>query len=72
MKSVAVAGASLAGLSAARALRTQGYDGRLVIVGDEPHRPYDRPPLSRRRPDPPVLRPRRQLATEAAQRVGSR
>ncbi|WP_405875264.1 NAD(P)/FAD-dependent oxidoreductase [Streptomyces sp. NBC_00005] len=47
MKSVAVVGASLAGLSAARALRTQGYDGRLVIVGDEPHRPYDRPPLSK-------------------------
>lgn len=40
-------GASLAGLQAARSLRSQGYDGRLVIVGDEPHRPYDRPPLSK-------------------------
>lgn len=47
MKSVAVVGASLAGLSAARALRAQGFDGRLVIVGDEMHRPYDRPPLSK-------------------------
>ncbi|MEU9113775.1 FAD-dependent oxidoreductase [Streptomyces sp. NPDC048483] len=47
MKSIAVIGASLAGLYAARALRSQGFDGRLVIVGDEPHRPYDRPPLSK-------------------------
>jgi NADPH-dependent 2,4-dienoyl-CoA reductase/sulfur reductase-like enzyme len=44
---VAVVGASLAGLSAARSLRKQGYDGQLVIVGDEIHRPYDRPPLSK-------------------------
>jgi NADPH-dependent 2,4-dienoyl-CoA reductase/sulfur reductase-like enzyme len=44
---VAVVGASLAGLSAARSLRKQGYDGRLVVIGDELHRPYDRPPLSK-------------------------
>ena len=43
MKSVAVVGASLAGLSAARALRAQGFDGELTIVGDEARRPYDRP-----------------------------
>ncbi|MGX1880554.1 NAD(P)/FAD-dependent oxidoreductase [Streptomyces sp. NPDC055287] len=47
MRTVAVVGASLAGLYAARALRAQGYDGRLVIIGDEIHRPYDRPPLSK-------------------------
>ncbi|MBX9398414.1 FAD-dependent oxidoreductase [Streptomyces sp. TRM72054] len=47
MKTVAVVGASLAGLSAARSLRKQGYDGRLVVIGDELHRPYDRPPLSK-------------------------
>lgn len=40
-------GASLAGLSAARSLRGRGYDGRLVVIGDETHRPYDRPPLSK-------------------------
>ncbi|MFE3854150.1 NAD(P)/FAD-dependent oxidoreductase [Streptomyces griseorubiginosus] len=47
MKTVAVVGASLAGLSAARSLRKRGYDGRLVVIGDELHRPYDRPPLSK-------------------------
>ncbi|MFJ6387920.1 NAD(P)/FAD-dependent oxidoreductase [Streptomyces sp. NPDC091972] len=47
MRTVAVVGASLAGLSAARSLRRQGYDGRLVVIGDELHRPYDRPPLSK-------------------------
>ncbi|MGW3120980.1 NAD(P)/FAD-dependent oxidoreductase [Streptomyces sp. NPDC001107] len=47
MRTVAVVGASLAGLSAARSLRGQGYDGRLVVIGDETHRPYDRPPLSK-------------------------
>lgn len=47
MRSVTIVGASLAGLSAARALRAQSYDGRIVIVGDEKHAPYDRPPLSK-------------------------
>jgi NADPH-dependent 2,4-dienoyl-CoA reductase/sulfur reductase-like enzyme len=37
----------LAGLSAARALRKQGYDGGLVLVNDESRPPYDRPPLSK-------------------------
>jgi NADPH-dependent 2,4-dienoyl-CoA reductase/sulfur reductase-like enzyme len=47
VKHIAVVGASLAGLSSARALRAQGFDGRLTIVGDERRRPYDRPPLSK-------------------------
>jgi len=47
VRTVAVVGASLAGLSAARCLRKQGFDGRLILIGDEPHRPYDRPPLSK-------------------------
>ncbi|WP_078594523.1 NAD(P)/FAD-dependent oxidoreductase [Streptomyces sp. NRRL S-920] len=47
MKTVTVVGASLAGLYAARELRAQGFDGRLVVVGAEPHHPYDRPPLSK-------------------------
>lgn len=45
---VVVVGTSLAGTHAAQALRAEGFDGRLVLVGDEPHRPYDRPPLSKR------------------------
>ena len=47
MRTIAVVGASLAGLRSAEALRAQGFDGRLVVVGDEPHEPYDRPPLSK-------------------------
>lgn len=47
MRHVVVVGASLAGLHAARALRRHGYDGTLTVVGDEPHLPYDRPPLSK-------------------------
>ncbi|MFP3463853.1 FAD-dependent oxidoreductase [Arthrobacter globiformis] len=47
MQTLAIVGASLAGLSAARAARAQGFSGRLVIIGDEHHRPYDRPPLSK-------------------------
>lgn len=47
LERIVVAGASLAGLHATRALRQAGYDGALVVVGDEPHRPYDRPPLSK-------------------------
>jgi NADPH-dependent 2,4-dienoyl-CoA reductase/sulfur reductase-like enzyme len=47
MQQVVIVGGSLAGISTARALRAQGYDGALTIVGAEPHRPYDRPPLSK-------------------------
>ncbi|MBP2479275.1 NADPH-dependent 2,4-dienoyl-CoA reductase/sulfur reductase-like enzyme [Crossiella equi] len=47
MRSVAVIGGALAGLSSARALRAQGFQGRLTIIGAEPHHPYDRPPLSK-------------------------
>lgn len=47
MKAVAVVGGSLAGLSAARALRKQGFDGSVTIVSDETRPPYDRPPLSK-------------------------
>jgi NADPH-dependent 2,4-dienoyl-CoA reductase/sulfur reductase-like enzyme len=44
---VTVIGAGVSGLRAAQQLRAQGYDHDLVIVGAEPHMPYDRPPLSK-------------------------
>ena len=44
---VVVAGASLGGLRTAATLRSLGYEGRITLVGDEPHLPYDRPPLSK-------------------------
>ncbi|HTZ10089.1 MAG TPA: FAD-dependent oxidoreductase [Acidimicrobiales bacterium] len=44
---VAVVGASLAGLRAAEALRAEGHTGPVVMVGAESHPPYDRPPLSK-------------------------
>jgi 3-phenylpropionate/trans-cinnamate dioxygenase ferredoxin reductase subunit len=42
-----IVGASLAGASAATAARDHGYEGRIVLVGDEPGLPYERPPLSK-------------------------
>lgn len=47
MRRVVVVGASLAGVSAVRALRAEGFDGPVDVVGAEPHPPYDRPPLSK-------------------------
>ncbi|MFF2852033.1 NAD(P)/FAD-dependent oxidoreductase [Streptomyces sp. NPDC058001] len=47
MKRIVVVGASAAGLAAAETLRRDAYDGTLTLVGDEPHAPYDRPPLSK-------------------------
>ena len=42
-----IVGARLAGARAAATLREEGFDGRVVLVGEEPHRPYNRPPLSK-------------------------
>lgn len=47
MRRVVVVGASAAGLAAAETLRREGYEGAVTLVGDEPHAPYDRPPLSK-------------------------
>ncbi|MGQ0680229.1 MAG: NAD(P)/FAD-dependent oxidoreductase [Actinomycetota bacterium] len=44
---IVIAGAGLAGVSAAAALRKEGFDGAITIVGAEPEPPYDRPPLSK-------------------------
>ena len=45
--SVTIVGASLAGLRSAETLRRDGFGGRISLIGDEPHQPYDRPPLSK-------------------------
>jgi 3-phenylpropionate/trans-cinnamate dioxygenase ferredoxin reductase subunit len=42
-----IVGASLAGAKAAETLRMEGFDGRVVLLGEEPVRPYERPPLSK-------------------------
>ena len=42
-----IVGASLAGAKAAETLREDGFDGEIVLMGEEPVRPYERPPLSK-------------------------
>jgi 3-phenylpropionate/trans-cinnamate dioxygenase ferredoxin reductase subunit len=42
-----IVGAGLAGAKAAETLRTEGFDGRVVLIGAESERPYERPPLSK-------------------------
>lgn len=42
-----IVGAGLAGAKAAEALRDEGFDGRIVLIGEEAERPYERPPLSK-------------------------
>jgi 3-phenylpropionate/trans-cinnamate dioxygenase ferredoxin reductase component len=53
-----IVGAGQAGGWAAIAMRQAGYSGRILLVGDEPWRPYERPPLSKAvltdEPEPPV------------------
>jgi hypothetical protein len=46
-ESVTVIGAGLAGLRTVERLRHRGYRGHIVLLGAEPHLPYDRPPLSK-------------------------
>ncbi|WP_312888014.1 NAD(P)/FAD-dependent oxidoreductase [Nonomuraea rhodomycinica] len=47
MNRVVVAGAGLAGVRSVEALRARGFEGEIVLLGQERHRPYDRPPLSK-------------------------
>lgn len=47
IKSIVIIGAGLAGATAARALRSQGYQGKIHLVGEELHVAYDRPCLSK-------------------------
>ena len=45
--SITIVGASLAGVRAAEALRSEGFKGNIKLLGDEAHIAYDRPPLSK-------------------------
>jgi 3-phenylpropionate/trans-cinnamate dioxygenase ferredoxin reductase subunit len=47
MPTYVIAGAGAAGISAAEALRGEGFDGSIVVVGQEGNAPYARPPLSK-------------------------
>lgn len=57
-----IVGASLSGVRAAEGARAEGWSGAIVMIGDEPHLPYDRPPLSKalldadKQPELPTLR----------------
>jgi 3-phenylpropionate/trans-cinnamate dioxygenase ferredoxin reductase subunit len=46
-ESAVIVGASLAGAKAAETLRVGGFEGRVTLIGEEPLRPYERPPLSK-------------------------
>ncbi|MEV4571014.1 FAD-dependent oxidoreductase [Nonomuraea sp. NPDC049419] len=69
--SVLVVGASMSGLRAAERLRAAGWSGPITVVGEEPHMPYNRPPLSKavlagKEPfESLALRPRASLADAA-------
>ncbi|MGW3650176.1 FAD-dependent oxidoreductase, partial [Streptomyces sp. NPDC000878] len=66
---VLVVGASASGLSTVEALRRKGFVGGITVLGDEPHVPYDRPPLSKQvlsgawEPGRAALRSQEQLAS---------
>jgi NADPH-dependent 2,4-dienoyl-CoA reductase/sulfur reductase-like enzyme len=47
VSALVIVGASLAGFRAAQAARASGWDGDVVLVGEERHMPYTRPPLSK-------------------------
>lgn len=47
LPTIAIVGASLAGLSAARTLRREGFDGSIIVFDADPALPYDKPPLSK-------------------------
>ncbi len=75
---VVVVGGGLAGASAIGTLRDDGFDGRIVLIGDEPLPPYERPPLSKEYlrgevPEPQWVRPEGWYADNAVElRLGAR
>lgn len=72
---IVVVGAGQCGLKAVETLRTSGYDGDLVLIGAEPHAPYQRPPLSKAFLKGEMSRDRLMLKPERffeEQRIGTR
>jgi len=56
-RSIVIVGAGLCGGRAALGLRQRGFDGTIILIGNEPHAPYDRPPLSKNFEAEPEFRP---------------
>lgn len=75
MRRIVIVGASVAGLSAADALREAGFDGSIQVIGAESHTPYDRPPLSKQALAPAAvdaffpLRPQEHYATHGLELI---
>src|SRR3954454_15728139 len=75
---LAVVGASLAGAKAAEAARDAGFDGRILLIGEEQAAPYERPPLSKdilrgdKDPDTARVHPDRYYADHAIDLVADR
>jgi len=72
---VVIAGAGQGGFQTALSLRSEGYDGTITLIGDEPHLPYQRPPLSKgflagkQAIDSATLRPESFYATQRIERI---
>jgi 3-phenylpropionate/trans-cinnamate dioxygenase ferredoxin reductase subunit len=74
-RGIIIVGAGEAGTRAALTLRAAGWSGPLTLIGDEPHAPYERPPLSKAaltcqdEPPPPAIADWRRLADLDVERI---
>jgi 3-phenylpropionate/trans-cinnamate dioxygenase ferredoxin reductase component len=68
-ESVVIVGASIAGVSAAVAIRDHGFDGSITLVDAEDHEPYERPPLSKTADPQKAVRPLLPAAAYADKRI---
>ena len=64
-RTIAIVGASVAGAKAAEGARHEGFDGRIVLIGEEQTEPYERPPLSKE-----ILRGEKDLESARVHRPG--
>jgi NADPH-dependent 2,4-dienoyl-CoA reductase/sulfur reductase-like enzyme len=74
---IMIVGASIAGLTTAESLRLEGFEGEIILMGDEPHLPYSRPPLSKQvlmgewEPDRTVMKATQELSNLGIQFMAS-